>query len=115
LWLEYPPSSKKAACAKDFMDSRWRPIAENETKSFHSRTLSHYLLKPSIMKRNMGIVDRSIRILIAMVVAVLFFLEIISGTLGIVLLIAAGVFVLTSIVSFCPLYTLLGINTCKTK
>jgi hypothetical protein len=67
------------------------------------------------MKRNMGIVDRSIRILIAMVIAVLFFMEIIPGTLGIILLIAAGVFVLTSIISFCPLYTLLGINTCKTK
>jgi hypothetical protein len=42
-------------------------------------------------------------------------MEIIPGTLGIILLIAAGVFVLTSIISFCPLYTLLGINTCKTK
>jgi hypothetical protein len=115
LWLEYPPTSKKAACVKDFMDRRWRPIAANETKSFLPRTPHHYFLKPRNMKRNMGIVDRSIRILIAMVVAVLFFMEIISGTLGIVLLIAAGVFVLTSIVSFCPLYTLLGINTCKTK
>ncbi len=63
----------------------------------------------------MGVVDRSIRLLIAMTIAILFFMEIISGTLGIVLLAVAGVFVLTSIVSFCGLYTLLGINTCKTK
>lgn len=69
----------------------------------------------NIMKKNMGMADRSIRILIALVIAVLFYMEIIAGTLGIVLLVAAGVFVLTSLISFCPLYTLLGINTCKTK
>jgi hypothetical protein len=67
------------------------------------------------MKKNMGKADRSIRILIALVIAVLFYMEIITGTLGIILLVAAGVFVLTSMISFCPLYTLLGINTCKTK
>lgn len=67
------------------------------------------------MKKNMGMADRSIRILIALVIAVLFYMEIITGTLGIILLVAAGVFVLTSMISFCPLYTLLGINTCKTK
>lgn len=67
------------------------------------------------MKKNMGMADRSIRILIALVIAVLFYMEIITGTLGIILLVVAGVFVLTSMISFCPLYTLLGINTCKTK
>ncbi len=64
------------------------------------------------MKKNMGNIDKIIRILIAIVIAVLFFTNVISGTLGIVLLVLAGVFVLTSLISFCPLYTLVGIDTC---
>ncbi len=64
------------------------------------------------MKKNMGNIDRIIRILVAIVIAVLFFTNVISGTLGIVLLVLAGVFVLTGLISFCPLYTLVGINTC---
>ncbi|HRG01147.1 MAG: DUF2892 domain-containing protein [Bacteroidia bacterium] len=64
------------------------------------------------MKKNMGNIDRIIRILVAIVIAVLFFTNVISGTLGLVLLVLAGVFVLTSLISFCPLYTLVGINTC---
>jgi hypothetical protein len=64
------------------------------------------------MKKNMGNIDKIIRILVAIVIAVLFFTNVISGTLGIVLLVLAGVFVLTSVMSFCPLYTLVGINTC---
>jgi hypothetical protein len=67
------------------------------------------------MNKNMGTADRSIRVIIAAIVGVLYFTGIISGTLGIVMLILAIVFVLTSVVSFCPLYTLLGINTCKIK
>jgi uncharacterized membrane protein len=64
------------------------------------------------MKKNMGSTDKIIRVLIAVVIAILFFTNVISGTLGIVLLVLAGVFVLTSLISFCPLYTLFGINTC---
>ena len=64
------------------------------------------------MKKNMGNIDKIIRVLVAMVIAILFFTNIIAGTLGIILLIVAGVFVLTSLISFCPLYTLVGINTC---
>ena len=67
------------------------------------------------MKKNMGSADRITRLVIAAIVAVLYFTNVISGTLGIVLLVIAGVFVLTSLISFCPLYTLLGLNTCKTK
>ncbi len=67
------------------------------------------------MKKNMGSIDKTIRIIIAVVVAGLYYGNIISGTLGIVLLVLAGVFVLTSLVSFCPLYTLFGISTCPTK
>ena len=60
----------------------------------------------------MGNIDKIVRILVALVIAVLFFTNVISGTLGIVLFVLAGVFVLTSLMSFCPLYTLVGINTC---
>ena len=67
------------------------------------------------MKKNMGNTDRITRLLLAAVVAVLYFTNIITGTLGIVLLVLAGVFVLTSLISFCPLYTLIGLNTCPAK
>jgi len=67
------------------------------------------------MKKNMGSADRIIRLVIAAIVGVLFFTDVISGTLGIVLLVLAGVFVLTSFISFCPLYAPFGINTCSIK
>ena len=65
------------------------------------------------MKKNMGIVDRSIRVVLAILFAYLFFSNTVTGTMGIVLLIFGIVFLLTSLVSFCPLYTFVGINTCK--
>jgi len=52
----------------------------------------------------MGPADKIIRFFIAAVIGVLYFMNIVSGTLGIVLLVLAGIFVLTSLVSFCPLY-----------
>ncbi|MBS1660897.1 MAG: DUF2892 domain-containing protein [Bacteroidetes bacterium] len=67
------------------------------------------------MKKNMGITDRVIRTLIAAVVIILFVNHFISGTLGIVLLAVAGIFVLTSLVGLCPLYSLFGISTCRGK
>jgi len=63
------------------------------------------------MKKNMGTVDKVIRILVAVVIAVLFYMQVITGTLGIVLLALAVIFVITSFISFCPLYLPLGINT----
>jgi Inner membrane protein YgaP-like, transmembrane domain len=63
------------------------------------------------MKANMGNVDRIIRVIIAAVIAVLYFIGVISGTLGIILLVLAGVFVLTSLISVCPLYIPFGIRT----
>ncbi|MEH0153301.1 DUF2892 domain-containing protein [Limibacter armeniacum] len=65
------------------------------------------------MKKNMGIADRIIRIVIAAIIAVLYFTGTVTGTLGIVLIVLASVFVLTSLVSFCPLYTICGIRTCS--
>lgn len=61
----------------------------------------------------MGTADRIIRILIAAVFAYLYFGGVVTGTLGLVLVILGGVFVLTSLVSFCPLYAPFGISTCK--
>lgn len=63
----------------------------------------------------MGTADRIIRIIIAVIFGALYFTGTVSGTLGIVLLALGGVFVFTSIVSFCPLYTLVGLSTCPTK
>lgn len=67
------------------------------------------------MKKNMGTTDRVIRVIIATMMAVLYFNGTVTGTLGIVLLILSIIFVLTSLVSFCPLYKPFGINTCKVK
>lgn len=67
------------------------------------------------MKKNMGSADRIIRLIVAAVIAILFFTNVISGTLGIVLLVIAGVFALTSFISFCPLYALVGMDTCPVK
>lgn len=61
----------------------------------------------------MGSADRILRLVLAAIVAVLYFTNVITGTLGIVLLVLAGVFVLTSLISFCPLYVPFGIKTCK--
>ena len=67
------------------------------------------------MKKNMGLADRLIRVFVAVLLAALYFTGTVSGTLGIVLLVVAVVFLLTSAVSFCPLYLPLGINTCSKK
>ena len=67
------------------------------------------------MKKNMSTADRVIRILVAVAIAVLYFTGMISGTLALILLIVAGVFILTSFVSFCPLYSVLGISTRRVK
>lgn len=67
------------------------------------------------MQKNMGTADRSIRVIIAAIVAFLYFNGTISGIIGIILLVLAAVFVLTSLVSFCPLYAPFGIRTCALK
>lgn len=67
------------------------------------------------MTKNMGSTDKLIRLILAAVIAVLYYMGIISGTLAIVLGVFAVIFALTSLVNFCPLYPILGINTCETK
>jgi hypothetical protein len=67
------------------------------------------------MEKNMGFVDRGIRTIIAAAVIALYMTKIISGTVGVVLLILSAVFLLTSFVSFCPLYRVFGVTTTKKK
>ncbi|MEM0931307.1 MAG: DUF2892 domain-containing protein [Bacteroidota bacterium] len=67
------------------------------------------------MKKNMGSLDRIVRFTLAAVLAVLFFTGTVPGTLGYVLLAIGAIFVMTSFISFCPLYALVGLNTCKVK
>lgn len=67
------------------------------------------------MKNNMGLADKIIRILIAVIVVILYLTNVISGTLGIVLLVLSGIFILTSLLGFCPLYLPFGLSTLKKK
>ena len=67
------------------------------------------------MTKNMGNTDKLIRLVIAAIIAVLYYTGTISGTLALVLGIFAVIFTLTSLVNFCPLYSLMGVNTCETK
>ena len=63
------------------------------------------------MKKNMGIVDRVIRVLIAVAVAILYFAGVLTGTWAIILLALSGIFILTSLFGMCPLYMPFGIKT----
>ncbi len=67
------------------------------------------------MKKNMGAADRLIRLVVAAVIVILYFTQVITGTLAVILLIFAGIFVITSLVNFCPLYLPFGLNTGKKK
>lgn len=67
------------------------------------------------MKRNMGLVDRGIRILIALLFIFLIYKGQVRDILATVLGIISAVFILTSLIGWCPLYTVLGINTGKKK
>jgi len=63
------------------------------------------------MTKNMAMADRVIRAIIAVVIAVLYFTGVINGTLGLILGVVAVIFLLTGIISFCPIYRLFGLST----
>jgi hypothetical protein len=65
------------------------------------------------MKKNVGTADRIIRITLAVLLAVLFFTGTVTGTVGYVLLALAAIFLVTSVITFCPLYLPFGLSTCK--
>jgi len=63
----------------------------------------------------MGNSDRSVRSVLALVMLALYYFDVVTGTLGIVLLVVSGIFLLTSFISFCPLYAPFGLSTCRTE
>jgi len=67
------------------------------------------------MKINIGKFDRVIRIILATLISTLYITGVISGTLGVVLLITGGILLVTALVNFCPLYSIIGVNSCPRK
>ena len=67
------------------------------------------------MKKNMGNTDRIIRVIAAIIFSALYFTGTVTGTFGMILLVLGAIFLATSLINFCPLYTLLGVNTCEKK
>lgn len=67
------------------------------------------------MKKNMGTIDKAVRLIVAAVILLLYFTSVISGTLALVLLALAAIFAVTSLIGVCPLYMPFGINTLRKK
>lgn len=65
------------------------------------------------MKKNMGLIDRIIRVNLAIIVATLYFTGQITGTAAIILGIVAAVFLITSLLAICPLYSIVNLSTRK--
>ncbi len=85
-------------------------------RTIYASLFSYRLIKKHFkMKKNMGGVDRIIRLIIAAVIGCLYYNGTIEGTLAYVLLAVAAVFAVTALMSSCPLYSLVGLNTCKVK
>jgi len=80
-------------------------------------TLCSFVLpkKEKTMEKNMGSADRTIRVIVAAIIVALYMTKIISGTVGIILIALSAIFLLTSFVSFCPLYLPFGLNTLRKK
>jgi len=72
-------------------------------------------LDQKAMKKNMGSADQGIRLLLAATLVVLYFSGVISGTFGMITLVIAAVFMVTTLVGYCPMYSLIGVKTCKVK
>lgn len=67
------------------------------------------------MKKNLGAVDKVLRFLLGIAAGLLVYYEVITGPLSFIVLAAVAVLILTSLTAFCPLYGLLGINSCKAR
>lgn len=67
------------------------------------------------MKKNVGSTDKIVRFILAAVFAALYFSGTVTGTLGYVLLALGAIFVLTSLISFCPIYAIVGMSTCPVE
>jgi uncharacterized membrane protein len=73
------------------------------------------LINKHFMKKNLGNTDRIIRVILALVLAAVSYTGVVTGTFATILYVLAGVLVATSLVSFCPLYAIVGLNTCPVK
>lgn len=67
------------------------------------------------MKKNVSNIDKGLRVLIALTITLLYYFNIIDGTLAYILMGFAIVLLITGLVNFCPLYKILGVSTCKIK
>lgn len=67
------------------------------------------------MKKNVGSIDKIVRLLLAALFIILFFTHVVVGIFGYILLALAAILILTSIFSFCPIWMLFGVKTCKVK
>jgi len=66
------------------------------------------------MKKNIGTIDKILRVVIAIVIAVLYYMDlIVSDTLSAIVLFLAAVLLITSLLNFCPIYFILRINSCR--
>lgn len=67
------------------------------------------------MNKNVGSTDKIVRIILAAIFAALYFTGTVTGTLGLVLLVLGGIFVVTSLISWCPIYAIVGLRTCPAE
>ncbi len=67
------------------------------------------------MKKNMGALDKVVRVIIALVAAALVYYEVVEGVVSYILLTVTAIFLLTSLIGFCPLYGIFGLNTCPAR
>ena len=67
------------------------------------------------MKKNVGSIDKIIRLILAALLIILFFTNVVAGVLGYIFLALAAILIVTSLFSFCPIWMLFGVKTCKTK
>ena len=67
------------------------------------------------MKKNLGSIDKIVRMLLAAILILLFVFDVVTGTVGYVFLALAAIFIVTSLINFCPLYYIFGISTCAKK
>lgn len=112
-------SFKKSEQNTEIQFSKSKKIKKNKVKKqrkhrFFSLGLSFRKLK-KIREKNMGLVDRILRIAIAGTLIALYFTNTLTGALGIIGLVVAGIFLVVSIIGTCPMYCLLGFKTCPVK
>lgn len=85
----------------------------NHSRGSFNNRLCNLILQD--MKTNMGTLDKIIRVIVAIIGGLLVYYDVVVGIYSYIVLAIVAVFLLTSLVGFCPLYGLFGMNTCKVK